>query len=410
MKQGFAVLLVYAGMLLLAADLRAGAWDMDPPVPDDDPRWERVSTLWADHHGGRNLDELISLLNPLRDRCPDRIEPYLWLSRVHHLHARYHRRDRVYHYEKAENYAAKACAMDTKNTLAVRALVDTLFHSRDRAYIHANYGDLIMSCAPLPVGEALPEMKDVEGWGVFKSLWEARADIEKAKQAADLAEAMARVNPTDALVQTWAARANYYVGEYYSACGEHKSTAMPYYRKGVLYAKRARALEPKSIPANYWYQISLARTIQHKWLFVKARYLMDLLTPLLYCCRENSQYYFDGPMVTLGTMITNGGWVTEKGMGLAGVSLELDMNALELAEILNPCYYYIPYCRADILAYQGQYREALEILDRLLARDPNEEPRIPENRYFLKFAKTLRDDIERKQAEKGFFLTRWLRR
>jgi tetratricopeptide (TPR) repeat protein len=115
-------------------------------------------------------------------------------------------------------------------------------------------------------------------------------------------------------------------------------------------------------------------------------------------------------MVTLGTMITNGGWVTEKGMGLAGVSLELDMNALELAEILNPCYYYIPYCRADILAYQGQYREALEILDRLLARDPNEEPRIPENRYFLKFAKTLRDDIERKQAEKGFFLTRWLRR
>jgi tetratricopeptide (TPR) repeat protein len=407
-KTCLALIVLALCMASLPAPARAGVWDMNPPLPDNDPQWAKVGTLWEGHYGGRNLDELISTLNPLLEKYPDRIEPRLWLARAHHLHARYHRRDREYHYEKAEGYAAKACRLDPKNTLALRALVDTLFHSRDRDYIMANYGNLIRSCAPLPVGEALPDLDDLAGWNEFKALWAARGDLYKAQQAVLLVNNLAAANPGNTLVQIWAARANYYAGEWYTSLGEHRSKAMPYYKKGISFAGKAMALEPLNVCANFWYQVNLARSIQDKWLIVKARYLKSLLTPLLFTCRENSQYYFDTPMLTLGGMITNGGWVTEKGMSLAGVSFDLDMNAIELAEILNPDFYFIPYTRADLLAYKGHYKEAHAILDSLLKKNPDSTPLIPENRTFLRFAKTLHDQIEKKQARKRIFLVSWL--
>ncbi|MRR14812.1 hypothetical protein EG833_05170, partial [archaeon] len=87
---------VFIVILCAYVPAQAGVWDMDPPPVNDGPQWKKVNDLWADHYWGRNLDELISILMPLREKDPDRVETCLWLARVHHLHARYHGRARAY--------------------------------------------------------------------------------------------------------------------------------------------------------------------------------------------------------------------------------------------------------------------------------------------------------------------------
>jgi len=201
--------------------LPAGVWDMSPPLPDDDPQWKTVNALWQDHYWGRNLDELLSHLTTLKDWYPDRVEPYLWLAQVHYLHARYHSRERSFHYEKAEAYAAQACRMEPRHSLAVKILAVTLLNSRDRQYIFQRYGDLIRSFAPLLFDEALPDMTDLYGWEDFKQLWDERSNIEKAKKAITLMEELALNNPDNVEAQTWASRVNYYAGEYYTSLDEH---------------------------------------------------------------------------------------------------------------------------------------------------------------------------------------------
>ena len=394
--KGVAILLLCLCMLAIPVlvQAQAFAWGIDPPLMNNDPQWEKIKTLWAGHYGGKNLTELIDVLTPLKDKYPSNVEPYLWLARVNYLHARYERADRDEYFNQAEKFCVQALKIDPKNQLAIKYLVDTLCYSREREYIAKNYGALIKSFAPLPISDALPDLTNGNGWSEFKKLWEARADISKAQCAIAMMENMAAQNPANVQVLTWASRVEYYLGEYYTLNGEHDTKAMPYYKKGMDYAEKARKLQPKSVYANYWYQINLARSIQMTSLLNKARYLMDLLTPLLYSSRENSLYYFAGPVLCLGTMITNGGWVTEKGMVIASLNLDIEMNGLEQSEILYPDYLYIPYARADILAYKGKKKEAMAVLEKIIAANPDANPLIPENRSFQRAAKDLLSDLQ----------------
>lgn len=396
-RRRFSILLLFLLMTVTPGSLHAQpyTWGIDPPLMNNDPQWEKVKTLWAGHYGGKNLTELLAVLAPLKDKYPNNVEPYLWLARVHYLHARYVRNNRNEHFDKSEKLCVQALKIDSGNLLAIVYLVDTLCYSRKRDYIMKNYGTLIKSFAPLPISDALPDLTNGNGWADFKTLWVERADIAKAQRAISMIENIAAQNPGNALAQTWAARAEYYLGEFYTLHGEHDTKAMPYYKKGIGYAEKARKLIPNSVYANYWYQINLARSIQFTSLLNKARYLMDLLNPLLFCSRENSFYYFAGPVLCLGTMITNGGWVTEKGMVIASINLDIEMNGLELAEILFPDYLYIPYARADILAYKGKNLEAMAILEKIIAANPDANPLIPENRGFQRAAKDLLSDLQK---------------
>jgi len=381
-------------VLSLSAPVRGLTWEYPPPIPDYDPeRGEKIRTLWADHYSGKNLDQLVAAAGELREAHPGKIEPLLLLARAHYFHARYIRQDRQAHFEQSEKYAFQACKLDPKNIYALAILVDTLCYSRDREYIFTNYGALIRSYAPLPSAEALPDMQ-YAGWPTFKQLWLARVDIDKAKSALAMVEKMAQQHPDDGLAQVWAARTSYYVGEYYTGEGEHDTKSLPYYEKGMFYAAKARKLMPHSVPANYWYQINRARSVQTTNLLNKARYLMDMLVPLYFCSRENSNYYFCGPGLTLATMVTNGGWVTEKGMRIVGVTLEMVMNGLEISEILFPNYYYTPYARADILAYKGNKKEALAMLEKIMSSNPDVDPLIPENHIFIRLARHLHSEIK----------------
>ena len=394
LKKVAGLMIVALACLWTAGALAANGWPMDIPIPNNDPQWEKVKSLWANHYDGKNFDELIAALTPLKEKYPDSWECALWIAEVNYMHGRRIRENREKYFAEAEKLAAQVAKQDPKNTLAIRILVDTLGYSRDREYIFKNYGALIKSAAPLEGGEAIPYMKSSPEWDAFKKLWDQRVNIENAKAAVPLIEKIADSRPNDGLAQTWASYANYFCGQYYTGQNEHDTKAMFFYKKGIGYGEKAMKLSPRSVPANYWYQANLARSIQFTSLMNQARYLMDLLKPLLFCSYENNSYHYYGPVLTLATMITNGGWVTEKGMGIAGITLEMEMNGLEMAEILCPTYYYIPYARADVLSAKGKKKEALEILDKLLAKNPDIDPAVPDNRTYLNLARLLQNDIK----------------
>ena len=195
------------------------------------------------------------------------------------------------------------------------------------------------------------------------------------------------------MAQVWASRANYYVGGAYTALNQH-NLALPYYKKGIIYGEKALRIQPQNQPANFWYVVSLSRSIQFTSLVNKARFLMDLLKPTWLCVKENSSYACFNILDVCGTMITNGGWVTEKGMRMAGITMENVENGLELAEMLYPDFFYTSYCRADILAYKGKKKEALAILGKLLARDPDINKQMPENHFDQREARTLYEALK----------------
>jgi len=384
-------------LLLVSAhsSVRAFEWEAEPPMLSGDPDWDKVKILWQDHADSKNLDEIIALLESLKDKYPDKIETYLCLAKAYDLHAWYVKKHKHDYYEKAETYAFKACEMDSCNSLAMHTLVDALAMNRDRQYIFEQYGDFFRTAAPFKTNnaEALPEMETYPQWSNFYALWQARADVEKAKGAASLAEEMALENPKDVLAQVWAARAYYFIGEVHTSLGEHDDKAIPNYKKGIFYAETAMKLNPKSQIANFWYLMNLARSIQFTNILNKFRCLMNLYHAIMLNLRENSGYMFFNSYNVLGTMITNGGWVTEKGMGLAGLRLDQVLNGLEISEMMYPDFYYISYCRADILSYKGKKDEALAILESLLARSPDVNEQIPENHSFQREARKLYDAI-----------------
>lgn len=380
---------------VVCAQTSATAWDVGLPMPNDDPQWETVKTLWNKHWDGKNLDELIQAVTPLVGKYPDRIEPYLWLGKAHCLYAWHHRSVRTQHFKTAEQLMVKALKIDPGNVAAAKILMEALAFTADRNYVWSQYGALMKSLAPLPIGEALPDLNNTAAWQDFMKLWQQRADLEKGQAAIAMLDRIAAENPRDGMAQLWASRGNYYMGEVYSSLEQHDTKAMPYYMKGLAYGKKAVQLLPNSAPAHYWLQLNLARSVQFKSKPQQALKLMDLYTNLVFTARENVSYYFGGPLVTLGTMVTNGGWVTEKGMNFIGLNTDIDMLGLELMEVLYPDYYYFAYAKADILRYQGKKKEALAVLEKLIARNPdNNLTLIPENRSFIRFAKIMYNEIK----------------
>jgi tetratricopeptide (TPR) repeat protein len=382
--------------LFMTAELKAGVWDADPPpLPGNDPSWVKVKELWANHYGGRNLDELIAVLTPLRQAQPDKIEPLLWLSRVHYLHARYESSGRKENFEKSEQYAKQVLDRDPRNVLAIRFLVDTLVYSRDREYIFRKYGAAIRAASPLPMGEALPDMKDNPRWEAFQKLWSERTDIEHAKAAMEVMETIARESQGNGLAQLWLSRGYCYMGEYYDSIGMFDKLGLACFQKGVKAGMKALELLPNNTPAHYWYQLNLADSIQYASLMTMARNLTPLLTNLLVCSRENTTYYFMAPAQVLSGMITAGGWVTEQGMRLAGITAAMDLNALEIGMILYPDHFAIAYNYASLLAYQGRKSEAQAVLEKILAGNPDAVMCIaPENRNVVSDTRTLYEKIK----------------
>jgi len=388
--------LVFVILCIFAQIASAFVWEIELPLPDYDSRWDDVKILWQKRWANGDIDQIKVLLHQLEKQYPGMVEPFVWLARMYCIEGHENKNRRQENYKTVEMYAAKALAIDKDNLVALKILVDALPNIENMEYTLENYGEWIRSAAPFPVGRLVPDMNGTDRWNEAITLWDQRLDLEKGVRAIYLFNKMADENPDNVNAQVWASRANYDIGQYYTSIGKHVEKAMDFYDTGKDYGERALALNRHSVPAHYWYQLNLARSIQYKSIFIKARYLTTLLDHMRFCMQENGLYNYYGPALALATMITNGGWVAEKGMYLGGVNVESVLNALDLAEVFYPSKLYVLYGKADILAYKGRKDEALKILETLFAKDPDSNPYIMlENRSVVNFARDLYDEIRK---------------
>jgi tetratricopeptide (TPR) repeat protein len=250
----------------------------------------------------------------------------------------------------------------------------------------------------MPYPEVLDPLPDRKNWSEFKALWDSRQDVEKAVQALRIAEDWARDAPDNGDVQVWAARVCYSIGEYWTSMGKHDENAVPFYKKGIPYGEKAVKMMPHSVPAKYWYNACLGRSVQTASLMKKASLMTKFMDLVLFFFRENPQYNFFGYNITLSPMITNGGWVTEKAMRLAGVTVEGEMASLDMACIIYPDYLSLPYSKALLLAYKGKKNEAIRILEAMMAKNPDISTSITaENRNNLRLARILYNELKKEK-------------
>lgn len=374
----------------------AYVWDRQLPIPGDDPSWGSVARLWEKRwDGGGVVDELIAVLHDLEREFPGRIEPCLWLGQAYYLKGRDNARTRKENFAKAETYAVKAHKIDKTDLNAFYILLNALSNCTDREYVEAAYGEWIRTVAPLPTGELLPGMPPSKKWDEAIALWQQRSDIDRLAKSARLFEAMAEDSPGDFWAQMWACYACYNWGEYYTFKDAHDEKGVPLYKKAILYAEKALALNPHSVQAHYWRQVSMARKIQTAHILTQAAHLEPIMNDLLFCVRENPTYDSCGPVYILASMVIEGGWVCKKGMEMAGYTVDMLYVLLGMAEILYPDQTYIPYVHAQLLAYQKKPRLALPVIERLIQKGPPspDDPRKIEKAEHYENGLRLRQDL-----------------
>jgi tetratricopeptide (TPR) repeat protein len=371
--------------------------DMDPPFPSNNPAWQTFHLQWEKHWNGKNIDQLVSILKEIEKKDPDSTNLNLWLSRVYCLKGkRSSGSTKTESFKYAVKYAVKARELDKDNILAVKLLVDAAANIESYGAIASKYGNWIKDISPQPNVETVEPASNQPGWDTFARLWANRYDIEKASKALKISEEWAKANPGNGLLQVWACRTNYCMGEYWTSMGEHDSKAVPYYKKGVVFGENAAKIMPDSVPAKYWYNACLGRSVQTASLFTKASHFSTFFELVLFFWRENSQYHYFGFNITMAPMITNGGWVTEKGMRMAGITVENVLTSLDIAATIYPDYIQIPYSKALLLSYRGKKDEAMKILETVISMNPDKGSAImAENRNNQRLAKELYTKLKR---------------
>ncbi len=381
MMQKFATTIVAVLVLFLlttAIAFAEDAWEMRFPLPEDDPRWKEVAVLWQEHWEGDNIDEILAVLHRLEADHPDQSAVHLWLSRAYYLKSRYHGRDREASLKQSEDHASRLLSLDPGNMTAMKLLLTAVTSYADLDYIADTYAEKLLRHLPVPVGRALPDL-DLPAFSQALIYWDQREDIEKGKRAVDILRQLADAHPDNLTAQTWVARGDYYLGYYYLSQGDPE-TARPYFQEGNDYGQKALEIDSHSVPAHYLPQPNLSRSIQHANLFVKARSLNTIMNTLVFTANENTTYFYCGPLISTATIIEKGGWVAEKGLGLAGYKIETIINGLELAVIAYPTYLYTHFAKAEVQYHLGKKTEARYLLEKILEMDPYANPyHAPEN-------------------------------
>lgn len=371
-------ILILAGFTAVNA-LAEGAWDFVLPLPSNNPLWQKVKPLWDHHWDGKNIDDLIGVLHQIEAAQADKIEVNLWLSQAYYLKGRYGKKDRVDNFKKSEAYAARAVAIDDNNMTAMKLLITTVSSYADLAYIKKTYGPLFLKKLPVPVGRALPELDAIPEFKEALPAWDQREDVEKGKKAVAAFKRIADKNPDNLMAQNWVCRGNYYLGYYYLSRGDNDA-ALPFFHEGNDYGLKALAIDPHNVPANYWRQLNLVRSIQNASILVKARHMTPVMDHLVLTANENTTYFYCGPLISTATIIEKGGWLAEKGLGLEGYTIDTVAMGLELATISFPTYFYTHFAKAEVLYHLGKKEEAAALLRRILKMDPYQNPyHAPEN-------------------------------
>lgn len=394
---------VFCAVLFIICSAQAHAswvWDMVPAIPSDDA-WLSFKGKWDQRLDAKKIDEIIQSIETIEKKYPNKLEPKLFLGKAYYYKAQYLKRNNLHLYKKVEALALAAHEIDKENIYAFKILLDVLPYIGDADYWMKHHGEWIKAMSPLESGHVIPAMTGNVEWEKALALYDKRAGDEFDAISAEGLESVNRFNtiadknPKDLYAQAWACRVNYDIGQYYSSLGLHEKKGIAYYNKAVFYGDKALSIDPHCLPAGYWTVISRARIIQKEPLFIKIKIVPYIMDKGLKGLCENQLYNYFGASLALSTIITNGGWVAEKAIGVAGVHVDVLIRQLQLAQIVYPTKLYALYGLADLYANMGKKEEALKTLDRLFSKNPDADPfMVLENRSVVRFSRELKKKIE----------------
>lgn len=386
----FLLIFVLVFSFLTPSTGAAGVWDIEPDIPDYDPLWKEVDKLW--NHSERDVDdinEIIIVINKLRKKYPDKKEVVLWTAWAYNQKAlRGSSSERPGNLKIGVAYAQQAYNM-TKDPRAFKILVSSVGAFKDIDDLKKKHGKWIKAATPLATGRALPEMSGFPEWKEAIKSWDCRLDIKRAHYAVDLLQKIADREKSNETAQTWACRGMYYLGQYYEFEGE-RDKSVSYYEKGADYGRKALKLNSKNVPANYWYFLTLGKSIEFKSLYVKIFNSKDMMDNILIFMYENPLYYYCSPMMVVADAIAQEAFIMSNIMDLIGFDIGQIITGLEMAEICYPDYFRITFCKARLMYNLDKEKEAKKILDDLLKRDPRvSKSHAAENHFTLKEVKAF---------------------
>ncbi|MCB2225573.1 MAG: TRAP transporter TatT component family protein [Desulfarculaceae bacterium] len=191
-----------------------------------------------------------------------------------------------------------------------------------------------------------------------------RTDLAKAKEAAALYEKALAADPKSEEAAWKLARAEYWVGMH-----SPKDAKLAIFEKGVNAAKRAIAINPKSLPGHYWLGVSYGVYGSAKGIMESLSLVDPIKEEMATVIKLDPNYEAGGPYRVLGRLYF-------KLPGLFGGDNDKAIENLKIAVKKGPHRYINQIYLAEIYYDEDMVGEAKALLDAVVAGpvEPGYEP------------------------------------
>lgn len=356
---------VFVFLMILAVPLSARAGEPfpfpEPPIRTDDPLWDRAAALWRERDQLKKLEEVRELFQSLSTAHPDQIEPELWLGRVNYYLGIYfdNRKKRAHFLRESVAHLENVLARDSENIYAQYWLGAAWGAESGE---ERDFSRLKALAEKYPPGREFAVPGDIPEWKEAMKVWDARADLARAREAVAVWEEIAWDNPESFEAFGWLARAHYWLGEN-EETGEGKERI--FYR-GYEYGERALTLRPRDPGAHFWTGANLARYTQQGSIARQARFALKIFGHVSVAQYDDPLYYHGGVFRYITYCLAHAGALTRKVLALAGFDIDLIQRLYPLALAIAPNYLDSYMAYAEYAISVGDFQAARRALDHVL--------------------------------------------
>ncbi len=200
------------------------------------------------------------------------------------------------------------------------------------------------------------------------ALYDQRADLAKAKQAADLYAQALKADPKSEAAAWKLARVQYWIGMH-----SPKDQKLEIFQKGVDAAKRAIALNPKSVPGHFWLGVNYGVYGSAKGIMESLSLIDPIKKEMATVIALDPNFEAGGPYRVLGRLYF-------KVPGLFGGDNEKAIENLETAVEKGPKRYLNHIYLAEVYFDEGEDPKGKKMLEMVVAGpvEPGYEPETAE--------------------------------
>jgi tetratricopeptide (TPR) repeat protein len=361
----------------------------EPPTRTDDPLWGRAVSHWENRRQDLQAQKALEIFQALSEKYPGRIEPRIWLCRAYYflgmLESGGKKRNPLL--RKSINFCQKALELDPQNVYALYWLVGAWYHIEP---IDPILSQIRILTAKRPIEREIFFPADAQNWKEVMDRWDARADLNQARRAADLLEKIANKDSNSLEAWMWLARVYYWLGEN----GETQAERERLHYRGYEFGLRALKIAPGHARANYWAVCNLARYAQLGSIARRGMLAKKIIDHLRIIDQEEPIYFFGGVPRYIAYALAESGPVVRKLLEMLDFSDVLSPIKMSIA--VAPNYFEIRLALAEYAAAIGDKDLAREQLDYIVGTSAELIPGYePENRLYQERARKLLEILKR---------------